>query len=409
MGASRIKIGKVTLDRRLGCLEDREGKPQHLRPKSYRVLEVLAERRGELVSKDALAAAAWGDMAVSDESLSQCISDIRRAMGKNDAGLLRTVPRRGFVLEPEPTVAERRPVPAHRNAAVAALVLASVTGLAIAYWLSDPGSDTLITAPVQAPAESVVASYPPSMLHWRDRTANDRLHAELEEILAKEPGNAQAWAELGHAYWREVKFSAWGGGRHELDRALTALERSIQLGGGAAAYRVLAELRLQAPFQDSLSPVDALAAAQAAADLAPGDPDSLAILAEALVANGYAKEAIPVIEQAIEAVASPPDQYREVAGLSYLAAGEPAKAVEEFGRLHGAGTFSGERHYMGWFLAASLAHAGRIDEASSVIEQARRKRPEKTLQSVSLALGHLRGQGALNVVLEGLRLAGMPG
>lgn len=409
MSASRIKIGKVTLNRRLGCLEDPEGKAQHLRPKSYRVLEVLAERRGELVSKDDLAAAAWTDAVMSDESLSQCIRDIRRAIGKDDSGLLRTVPRRGFVLESEPTGAERRPRPARRNAAVGAVVFAAGAGFAVAFWTRDPEPETPATASVNVPTESVVAGHAPSTLHWRDRTANDNLRAELEGLLAREPGNAQAWAELGRAYWREVKFSAWGGGRRELDRALTALERSLQLGGGAAAYRVLAELRLQAPFPDSRSPVDALAAAQAAADLAPGDPDSLAILAEALVANGYAEEAIPVIEQAIGAVASPPDQYREIAGLSYLAAGQPAKAVEEFGRLHGAGTFSGERHYMGWFLAASLAHAGRVEEASTLIEQARHKRPEKTLQSVSLALGHLRDQGVLDVVLEGLSLAGMPG
>ena len=73
--------------------------------------------------------------------------------------------------------------------------------------------------------------------------------------------------------------------------------------------------------------MDALAAARAAVDLAPDDPDSLAILADALVANGYADEAIPIIEQAIGADASPPDRYREIAGLSYLVAGQPAQAV----------------------------------------------------------------------------------
>jgi DNA-binding winged helix-turn-helix (wHTH) protein len=409
MTASQIKIGKVTLNRRLGCLEDREGKAQHLRPKSYRVLEVLAERRGELVSKDDLAAAAWTDTTASDESLSQCISDIRRALGKDDAGLLRTVPRRGFVLESEPPVSETRPVPARLDAAVAVLTIAAVAGLAVAYWHPRPQPDTTVAAPVRGAAESDAGSHAPVILDWRDRTANDSFRAELEGVLAADPRDARAWAELGHTYWREVKFSAWGGGRRELDQALTALERSLQLGGGAAAYRVLAEIRLEAPFPGSRSPVDALAAARAALDLAPDDPDSLAILADALVRNGYADEAVPIIEQALGAVASPPDRYREIAGLSYLVSGEPAKAVEEFGRLHGAGTFSGERDYMGWFLAASLAHAGRIDEASSVLEQARHKRPEKTIQGVSLTLGHLNDRHALDVVLDGLRLAGMPG
>ncbi len=409
MSSSKIKIGNVTLNRRLGCLEDRAGKAQHLRPKSYRVLELLAERRGELVSKDDLAAAVWTDVAVTDESLSQCISDIRRVLGQDDAGLLRTVPRRGYVLESEPTVSKRRAVPAYAILAGAAIAIAAVAGLAVAFWGRNLQPETNIAAPARGPAESNSGSRGSVSLDWRDRTANDDLRTELKEILATDPKDAEAWAALGRTYWLEVKYSAWGGGRRELEQALVALERSLQLGGGAIAYRVLAEIRLDAPFPDARSPVDALAAARAAVDLAPDDPDSLAILADALSANGHAHEAIPIIEEAIGAVSSPPDRYREIAGLTYLVAGESAKAVEEFGRLHGAGTFSGTRAYMGWFLAASLAHAGRIDEASSVVEQARKKRPEQTLQSVSLSLGRLTDQHALDVVLDGLRLAGMPG
>ena len=52
-----------------------------LRPQSAAVLRALAARRGETVSKDALHAAVWGDIAVTDDSLVQCIGDIRRALG----------------------------------------------------------------------------------------------------------------------------------------------------------------------------------------------------------------------------------------------------------------------------------------------------------------------------------------
>lgn len=409
MGTSKISIGSLMLNKRLGCLEDHAGKAQHLRPKSYRVLEVLAERRGELVSKDDLAAAVWTDMVVTDESLSQCISDIRRVLGEDDANLLRTVPRRGYVLDTEPTVFERSARPARAILATAAIAFGAVTVLAVAFWDRNPRPETTVPAAGNAPAERVSGTQAPASLDWRDRAANDALRADLNKLLADDPDDAEAWAALGLTYWLEVKYSAWGGGRRELGQALAALERSLQVGGGAAAYRVLAEIRLDAPFPDARSPVDALAAARAAADLAPDDPDGLAVLADALSANGHAGEAIPIIEQALAAVATPPDRYREIAGLTYLMAGEPAKAVEEFGRLHGAGTFSGTRHYAGWFLAASLAHAGRIDEASSVLEQARKKRPEQTLQSVSQALERLTDQHALDVVLDGLRLAGMPG
>jgi DNA-binding winged helix-turn-helix (wHTH) protein len=102
MSASEARIGPFILNRRLGRLEDGSNDPPHLRPKSYRVLEVLSERRGALVSKDDLISAVWTNVAVTDESLSQCISDIRRALGNDAAQLLRTVPRRGYVLDTEP-------------------------------------------------------------------------------------------------------------------------------------------------------------------------------------------------------------------------------------------------------------------------------------------------------------------
>jgi TolB-like protein len=39
----------------------------------------------------------WPDVFVTDDSIAQCISDIRRALGDNDQKLLRTLPRRGFL------------------------------------------------------------------------------------------------------------------------------------------------------------------------------------------------------------------------------------------------------------------------------------------------------------------------
>ena len=54
-------------------------------------------RRGE-TCKDALHAAVWGDIAVTEDSLVQCIGDIRRALGP-DRDALRTLPKRGYRLD----------------------------------------------------------------------------------------------------------------------------------------------------------------------------------------------------------------------------------------------------------------------------------------------------------------------
>jgi DNA-binding winged helix-turn-helix (wHTH) protein len=74
---SSIRFGGFILNRERGRLEDRTGAERFLRPKSYRVLEVLCERHGQLVSKDDLVCEAWPDLFVSDDSLAHCVSDIR--------------------------------------------------------------------------------------------------------------------------------------------------------------------------------------------------------------------------------------------------------------------------------------------------------------------------------------------
>lgn len=408
MNASEARIGPFTLNRRLGRLEDGSTAPPHLRPKSYRMLEVLWERRGALVSKDDLIAAVWTDVAVTDESLSQCISDIRRALGKDAAHLLRTVPCRGYVLDTEPSGARTG---LQRMPALLAGVALAAAGL---LWL---GVATLPTGPsspdpapqVQerpdAPAMAATASHAPD---WRDRKANDDLRERLATTVANDPENAAAWAKLGQTWWLEVKYSAWGGGRRELDKALDALQRALALDGGAEAYHILSEIRLEAPYRDARSRVDALAMAQAAVTLAPNDPDALIALAAALTANDRAEDAMPVLRRAMAEMTIPSDRYREVAGMTYLLAGAPSRAVEEFGRLHGAGTFGGTRHHAGWFLAASLAHAGRTDRARIVVAEALKTRPERTRETVALSLDYLAGQRGLEVVLDGLRLAGLP-
>ena len=68
-----------------------------LRPKSFEVLKYLVEHHGQLVGKNALIGAVWPDAAVGDNSLSQCLFDIRRALGDDSQQLIRTVARRGYV------------------------------------------------------------------------------------------------------------------------------------------------------------------------------------------------------------------------------------------------------------------------------------------------------------------------
>jgi Tol biopolymer transport system component/DNA-binding winged helix-turn-helix (wHTH) protein len=68
-----------------------------LRSKSFEVLAYLVERHGRVVTRDELTRAVWPDVSVSDESLTRCIADIRKALGDQAQQFIRTVPRRGYL------------------------------------------------------------------------------------------------------------------------------------------------------------------------------------------------------------------------------------------------------------------------------------------------------------------------
>jgi DNA-binding winged helix-turn-helix (wHTH) protein len=67
-----------------------------LRPKSFEVLRYLVENPGRLVSKEQLIKIVWPDVIVTDDSLTQCVSEIRHAIGDSAQTIVKTVPRRGY-------------------------------------------------------------------------------------------------------------------------------------------------------------------------------------------------------------------------------------------------------------------------------------------------------------------------
>jgi DNA-binding winged helix-turn-helix (wHTH) protein len=70
-----------------------------LRPKAFDVLSYLIENHGRLVSKDELIKAVWPDSFVTDDSLVQCLMEVRRALGDEGQQIIKTVPRRGYIYD----------------------------------------------------------------------------------------------------------------------------------------------------------------------------------------------------------------------------------------------------------------------------------------------------------------------
>jgi TolB-like protein len=88
----------LEIDYPSACLR-RAGTPLQLRPKSFDVLAYLSRNRGRLVSKTELIDHVWGHVAVTENSLVQCIKDIRQVLNGNGEFEIKTVPKRGYVFE----------------------------------------------------------------------------------------------------------------------------------------------------------------------------------------------------------------------------------------------------------------------------------------------------------------------
>ncbi len=96
---NRYRFGPYVLDeddRRITCGD----KVIHLQPKDFDVLLFLLKRNGQLVSKQAIKEAVWGDVVVTENSLTRSILQIRMALGDNtDPRLyIETIPRLGYRL-----------------------------------------------------------------------------------------------------------------------------------------------------------------------------------------------------------------------------------------------------------------------------------------------------------------------
>lgn len=127
--ARTYRFAAFALDGGRGAVIAPDGAETALRPKTADVLCLLAENAGRLVSRETLMHSVWPDVFVTDDSVTQCVTEIRRALGDEGARLLRTMPKRGYLLD--------APAPAPEGIAPLRAERASLVVLPFA----DPGGD----------------------------------------------------------------------------------------------------------------------------------------------------------------------------------------------------------------------------------------------------------------------------
>jgi DNA-binding winged helix-turn-helix (wHTH) protein len=150
--AASYKFGPFVVDGGTYRLT-RDGTIVPLSPKIIDLLLFLAARPSALVSKDDLFAALWPDVAVTDNALTQAVSELRQALGDDPAKprYVQTVARRGYrFIAPVEVVASpaaQAAAPAREEAppapVVAVLDFANVSGDPGLAWLSSGIAETV--------------------------------------------------------------------------------------------------------------------------------------------------------------------------------------------------------------------------------------------------------------------------
>ena len=109
---TKLRIGDWYVDPTSSQIS-RDGETAHVEARTMRLLLVLAERKGEVVSIDDLLNLVWADVVVSPDSVYQSITSLRRLLGDNPKQpiYIATVPRLGYRM-----VASVSPWPADRPA-----------------------------------------------------------------------------------------------------------------------------------------------------------------------------------------------------------------------------------------------------------------------------------------------------
>lgn len=92
-------FGGIYYSNRKNTLVTSDGTIVKLRRQSLEVFRFLAENRNCLKTKDEIIGEIWGQTIVTDDSLVQCISDIRKLLGEEYRKSLLTFPRRGYMLQ----------------------------------------------------------------------------------------------------------------------------------------------------------------------------------------------------------------------------------------------------------------------------------------------------------------------
>ena len=176
-GTRGFRLGEFRLDLDRGTVT-RDGALVPVRAKSFALLCHLACNAGRVVSKDELLERVWPGVTVTEDSLTQAIRDLRRAIGDDRQEIVRTIARRGYLLaiplEPEPP-----PRGGAGEPRVAVLPFRNLTGDADDGILIDGVVEEITNGLARFRSVTVIARHSAFTFRPEDRASPDKAAAQL--------------------------------------------------------------------------------------------------------------------------------------------------------------------------------------------------------------------------------------
>lgn len=221
-----------------------DGKPVPLSPKAVDLLSLLVMQPGVLFTKDGIFDTLWPDVTVTDNALTQVISELRFALGDKPGApaFIETVPRRGYrwiapvdVLDPvaSGTATDAGVELAAQSANAAELQSAIVTALMAGLKV------TITAAPSQPSASRETSSLEAYRLATDGRLKLETLDpkaiqsavVDFTKAIALDPTYAPAHIGLAHAHFWLYQATRVRSrpDKAELDAAIAHAERAVAI------------------------------------------------------------------------------------------------------------------------------------------------------------------------------------
>jgi TolB-like protein/Flp pilus assembly protein TadD len=348
-----------------------------LRRKSFEVLRCLVEQAGRVVTKEELIRAVWPDVTVSDESLAQCVSEVRRALGDDSQRIIKTVPRRGYLFDVPIGVSDGTAIatpiagktsleavssvlPLPERPSIAVLPFEAMGGDAELESFTDGLTADIITGLSQIKAFWVIARH--TTFTYKGRAIDVRtvgrdlgVRYVLEGSVRKSDGQLRltaqlAEAETGHHIWA-TKIDRTSAGLFELQDGFTQsvvapVQTQLILSEGLAVARkgqppsrvgdLLARGRQRHYDLTPEGLSDLVSLAEKALDLDPGNGEACRLFATGVWLQAYhgfirwdraaADQVMSFAQRAV--VAEPADEYSHwILAMAHLMACQHHRAV----------------------------------------------------------------------------------